>query len=582
MRLFISFFLLISGSFVVTAQMTTEQRTNDFQQLAALIAKRYSFVEWKQAALNYDALDLQPWLARVRSAKDDLEFYQICSEYIAKLQDGHSGFSTPSTFIANLGFGVDFVEGKVIVDSITRATLPADKFPFQIGDELISIDNKPVQQQLAEIQPLYGSGLPRAAARFAVQFLTIRNQGYLPRAAEIGETAEVVIRRREGGTTETYQIPWNKSGLALVNAGPVPNPKTRRAAAITDIDAPVEGPDGAPSPFYMATVRQKANFRSNWISLANQPGMPDQNFLAGVGAVPPYFELPSGFVNRKGLGRFDTYFSGTFESAGVKFGFLRIPQFSGIGSDIDTEIEFMERNTDGLIIDMMRNPGGSGCLMESLARRLAPDGMLSLAISTRVTWDQILSLESNLRFAELFGANAAEIEEIKRMLTEYRAAFVKPRGFTFLEPVCSNSRALPAYTDRSGKQITYSKPVVLLIDDLSSSAAEGFAAIVQDNRRAMLYGYRTGGLGGAVLSTSVGFYMEARARYTYSILIRNALPAVPGYPDEPYIENIGVHPDKVSDTATVEFIATKGKAWMEKMVADAAEYVNSKKTTSLP
>jgi C-terminal processing protease CtpA/Prc len=122
----------------------------------------------------------------------------------------------------------------------------------------------------------------------------------------------------------------------------------------------------------------------------------------------------------------------------------------------------------------------------------------------------------------------------------------------------------------------------LLIDDLSSSAAEGFAAIVQDNRRAMLYGYRTGGLGGAVLSTSVGFYMEARARYTYSILIRNALPAVPGYPDEPYIENIGVHPDKVSDTATVEFIATKGKAWMEKMVADAAEYVNSKKTTSLP
>ena len=505
--------------------MTAEQRSVDFQQLAALIAKRYSFVEWKQAALNYDALDLQPWLARIRAAKDDLEFYEICTEYIAKLQDGHSGFSTPSTFIANLNFGVDLIENKIIVDSISRTALPATTFPFQIGDEVISINGKPVLDQLAEIQPLYGSGFPRAAARFASQFLTIRNQGFFPRAAEIGDSAEVVIRRRESGAVETYKIPWTKSGLALVNAGPVPNPKTQRPSATAEIDAPIEGPDGQPSPSYMATVRKKANFRSNWFTLADNP---ERTLSAGVGVVTPAFDLPAGFVTRKGQGRFDSYYSGTFESGSLKLGFVRWPQFAGIPTDFDTEIDFLEKNTDGLIIDMTRNPGGSGCTMESLARRLAPDGMLSLAISTRVTWEQILSLETDLYYAELFGATAAEIEEIRQMITEYRSAFAKPRGFTFLEPICSSSRALPPYTDRAGKQITYSKPIVLLIDDLSSSAAEGFAAILQDNKRAMLYGYRTGGLGGAVLSTSVGFYMEARSRYTYSILVRNTIPNVPG------------------------------------------------------
>ena len=583
MKFFLHAALFFGASFILSAQMSTEQRLVDFQQLAALIAKRYSFVEWKQNAFQYDALDLQPWMTRIRAAKDDLEFYEICTEYIAKLQDGHSGFSTPSTFIANLNFGVDLVENKVIVDSIARTALPIEKFPFQIGDEVVSIDGKPVLERLAAIQPFYGSGSPRAAARFAVQFLTIRNQSFLPRAAEVGESAEVVIRRREGGAIETYQIPWVKSGLALVNAGPVPTPKTQRpSSTAVGIDAPVEGPDGLPSPDYMATVRQKANFRSNWIALTNETGAQEQKFLAGVGAIAPVFDLPAGFVNRRGLGRFDNYSSGTFESGGVKFGFIRIPQFAGVSADFDAEIEFMERNTDGLIVDIMRNPGGSGCTMESLARRLAPDGLLGLAVSTRVTWEQILSLESSLRFAELFGASASEIEEIKRMLGEFRSAFSKPRGFTFLEPICSNSRALPAYTDRTGKQIAYSKPVVLLIDDLSSSAAEGFAAMMQDNKRALLYGYRTGGLGGAVLSTNVGFYMEARTRYTYSILVRSTISTVPGYPAEPYIENIGVHPDKVSDTATVEFIATRGKDWVEKMVSEAVEYVNAKKTTTLP
>jgi len=553
-------------------QMTVDQRVNDFQQLGALIAKRYSFVEWKMNALQYDVLDLRPWLERVRAAKDDLEFYEICSEYVASLQDGHSAFLMPSVFDATLGFGVDLVDGdKVIVDSITRTRLPLDKYPFEPGDELISMDGKPALEILAGLKPLFGSGNARSASRFAAQFLTIRYQGYIPRAAQqIGENAEVVIRRRASGAEEAYTIPWLKSGDPFQTVGPVPDPKVRRPQAAVIANEPVIGPDGLPSPPYMTILRKKADLRSKFSRLSGQ-------YLTGIGAVAPSFDLPTTAQIRRATGSF---YSALLEVDGVKIGFLRVPQFSTLGTDFDNEIDFMQTNTDGVIVDVMRNPGGSGCTMEGLARRFAPDGLIGMAVSTRVTREMILSLEDTILLYESFGLPASTIDPLKKTLAEYREAYAKPRGFTFLEPICSSDRFLPPYKNSAGRQFTYSKPVVVLIDDLSSSAAEGFAAMMQDNKRALLYGYRTGGLGGGVDSTTVGFHMEAQVYYTLSILVRQNVVNVPGYPVEPYIENIGVHPDVVSDPLSVDFIATRGKDWVAKMLADAVEYVKAKKAAA--
>src|SRR5262245_10069058 len=91
---------------VLTAQLTPEQRARDLQNLAALYAKRYAPYIWKQQAFGFDLFDVKPWLERVRTAKDDLEFFEIEAEYVASLQDTHSGFSVPSNFVANLGIAV--------------------------------------------------------------------------------------------------------------------------------------------------------------------------------------------------------------------------------------------------------------------------------------------------------------------------------------------------------------------------------------------------------------------------------------------------------------------------------------------
>ena len=154
-----------------------------------MFAKRYAFTEWKQAALNWDSLNLEPWLTRVSQSKSDLEFFEICAEYVAKNQDGHTAFILPSSFDAQLPFDVDLYEGKFVVDQIDRTQLRAGDYPFGVGDELVSIDGVSAAEQAAKFAVFVGDGNPRSVQRIAASLLTYRPQWLLPRAHEEGDTA---------------------------------------------------------------------------------------------------------------------------------------------------------------------------------------------------------------------------------------------------------------------------------------------------------------------------------------------------------------------------------------------------------
>jgi hypothetical protein len=142
--------LLLTISIIATlvaspawAQLTVEQKLHDFENMAALYARRYAPYEWKRQLFGFDLLDIGPWLDRVARSADDLEFFEIALEYVASLDDTHSSFSMPSTFLATLGFTVDIFDDRVLIESINRARLPVQQYPFQIGDELISVDGRP-------------------------------------------------------------------------------------------------------------------------------------------------------------------------------------------------------------------------------------------------------------------------------------------------------------------------------------------------------------------------------------------------------------------------------------------------------
>ena len=116
---------------VAFAQMTSEQRVFEFQNLAAMLAKRYAPAEWKRQVSGFDVHNVQPWIERVRGATDDLSFHEIAAEFVANLDDGHTSYRAPGAFSASLGFAVDVYDGAVLIEQIDRTILPEASYPFR-------------------------------------------------------------------------------------------------------------------------------------------------------------------------------------------------------------------------------------------------------------------------------------------------------------------------------------------------------------------------------------------------------------------------------------------------------------------
>src|SRR5258708_10277272 len=197
---FLSCLLLFAASAMsCLAQLGADQKLIDFQVLAGLFAKNYGAYEWKRDAVKFDLYNVAPWITRINNSKSDLEFYEICAEYVTGLKAVHVEFFVPSDFQATLGFVVDIYDGKYLIDTIDRTVLDAKAFPFQIGDELISVDGKSAQDLVDYISQFQSFGEVRPTSRYSAVLITNRIQSVIPRAAEIGDKASVVVRLQSGG-----------------------------------------------------------------------------------------------------------------------------------------------------------------------------------------------------------------------------------------------------------------------------------------------------------------------------------------------------------------------------------------------
>ena len=101
--------LLVLGCAAIEcrAQLTTEQKLYDFRQMTAYYQYAYAPQAWKKQVFGFDLRDTAPWLDRVQRSIDDLEFYEICYEYVASLNDSHSKYQMRANWAADLGFTVD-------------------------------------------------------------------------------------------------------------------------------------------------------------------------------------------------------------------------------------------------------------------------------------------------------------------------------------------------------------------------------------------------------------------------------------------------------------------------------------------
>jgi len=568
----------------LAAQLTVDQRLHDFQNLAALYAKRYAPYEWKKELTGFDLFHLAPWTDRIRRAKGDLEFYEICAEYVASLDDLHSSFRLPSAFAADLGLFVDIYDGKVLIEQINRTLLPASRFPFQVGDELVSVDGKSAEEWIAEFSKLRKRGNPLTTRRAAADLITYRPQYVLPSAAELGDEATVVIRRASGDA-ETYTIPWTKSGVPLRLVGPVPAPRPAWAGQAGAAPAVSSG-----LPDYLKPLAEMRNWKVHdddhlfqGLTCSEETGesLP-RRYLLGYGSRTPVFSrgFPANFAQRLGRAAADFHYSGTYEAEGFKIGYLRFPNFAPVSQaatiqELEREIEFLQQNTDGLVVDVMRNPGG-GCYMLDAASRLIPYEFYFFGEEIRVTMDRISSIQSALEAAQRARAEQWIIDVYRSYLEQLQQAYRENRGRTGAIPACNQfGSTMPAGFYYLPARTVYTKPMIVLIDEFSTSAGDIFPAMLQDSRRGPLVGTRTNGAGGSTSLFPTGFFSEALSSNTNTLVLRREPVATPEYPTTRYIENVGVRPDIPLEYMTSENLLQNGRLFVEAFTAILVNHVRS-------
>ena len=513
---------LLLPSLVATlcyAQLTIDQKVSDFQALAALYAKRYGPYEWKRDALGVDLFNIAPWLAQVQATKNDLDFYEVMQQYVASLNDAHDVYQLPSTFQASLNFTVDIYDGKLLVDSINRSRLPAAEFGFVNGYELVSIDGQDSQKQLDGLLRYEIAANPRSTRRLAAQLLTIRPQVLMPHAADVPEISVVLFRRPDGGM-ESYRIPWAKSGLLLTNVGRYTTPGLSgmtassahpRSAGRGPVRRGPPVPDEPPA--YLQVLNRLQNCR-----------LPDKA-VNGFGAQVPVFaaSLPSNFVLRQGRSSQDPFFSGVFSRGGYIIGFIRIPSYAPLNTTaaltaFQTEIAFFQANTAGLVIDEMRNPGGSVSYLNAIVSYLMPSKWRSIPFEVRATSEWVADISSSLVSATAQGAPQSIIDQLQMIKDEIVAANSAMRGRTKPIPLDDVTIDRDPAKDSKGNVIAYTKPLIVLVDEMSASGGDAFAATIQDNLRGPLLGWRTMGAGGNVEGWEAGSYSLGFATVTESLM----------------------------------------------------------------
>jgi C-terminal processing protease CtpA/Prc len=299
--------------------------------------------------------------------------------------------------------------------------------------------------------------------------------------------------------------------------------------------------------------------------------------VLGFGSQAPIFAggLPSTFTQRLGTKPGDFFYSGTFKYDNLTIGYIRIPNYAPPSTSVASqlfqgEIDFMNANTDGLIVDEMRNSGGNLCFGEDIATRLIPHPFQATGFALRAYWTRVLSFYNAYVSARDNGAPPEIVAQYLLAYNAMAAANAALRGLTDPIPLCTSTLT------RAPAAAAYTKPLMLLIDEFTVSTADSVANMIQSSGRGKLYGMRTNGAGGNNTTFNAGAFSEGTAGMTLALQTRPYPFTIPGYPTSIYIENVGVRPEVVSDYMTRDNLLQAGAPFVNNFLAAMAAHVRER------
>jgi len=502
-----AFAALCLGLSLSAKTLTPQEKASEFQGLANTIRSQYGPYTYKQGHLKLDLDKLVADYSREAATGTNLAFYYLINRFVAEFQDSHFGSRLNTTHESTLGIVPELVDGKLYVDSINHRLVPFTA-GIRIGDEIVSLDGTPAQDVITDLARFVPAGYSGTARRLAAYLVTHRPSTLVP--APTGGTAKLVLRRPATPEPKVFdvELSWHEQGEPLL-----------------DDDRRETEPEWAAGG---------ASFRPDYLSLSIEDVYRDiprteRSFRCSGGtriAIPEGARilLPRPFV---------AYVHPTPKG---NIGYLRIPHYSWTnpvtGAD-ESDLRFqqyewvidqLEKDTVGLVIDQDHNCGGSVFFLERMVSLFAHKPFHGLNFQFLATRNEYLTFKAwsgGEAATTLAGAGLTEVLETIRTAWMLGKPLSEKTSFRGSQLIAPNS-------------VRYTKPIVMLIDELSGSGGDAFPGMLQGLGRAKLLGTRTMGAGGHVVAIPPLGYSANQLRITKSLFY---------HPNGTAIENNGVTPD---------------------------------------
>lgn len=502
-----------------------QHQISDAQTIVGLLERGYAPREWKEDLFGFSFEERsQAFLDQAGEEMGDADFYQAIAEYLAGFHDFHVSFAFPSTLETWLPFDVMEAEGRFLVSYVNGDDMPAGT-TITVGDELVSIDGEAPEAIRERLLQITGEGNPKAEERYATEALTYRVQS---RGTEIPSSmSRVVIRSRADGAEKTIDLEWITKGWPFAEMKGTTISSSIRWQPMDLLDE----------------AREKAVDRG---SLGER---------LSLNSPESFFPFPTSYQARKE----GPYPTGVMDVNGHKIGFVRIHTYSRKRIDfgqaiaeLEEEIAFFEQNTEALIIDQTNNGGGSWCHTLDVASFFFDAPQKETHDQWRVNRDNVVRMEEIALNRDKSEADRNIAAQIAR---EVRAAMERGDVLTRPIPECNLDGFFDPHTTNESVRVVYTKPILMLVNELSVSCGDYLPAFFQDRGRAIIFGATTSGGGGSVtgINQRIG-YSEFTMGYTISMGVRE-----PTDPDGGglirYIENAGVTPDIAYDITAEDIVS---------------------------
>lgn len=528
----------------------------DLSHYASLYKTMYAPYTWKQ---QYRGLDMDKVLAErvkeIQESKDltKQQLWKIIKKFFLATQDYHVSVRFDSSESATLPLTIRSAQGRYFIVYVDREKLPQSTFPYDVGTEVLAINNVPVEDVVQSIYKETKKGVKETDLALAEIFLTRRRASMamtVPQGAAI-----FTLQKSDNDRPVRHQLTWEYTPDHLEDDLVTSD---YQSFSIHSLATHLKRPH---HKFLISPDMQEHLDHNNSQPNINPHGIgTNESFVPRLGKI--IWQAPSrkmvevsyaGLTSKVEEPNFDAYI---YENAeGKRIGVLRIPSYyapfmailSGLASQKFKEtIKLFEFMTDAMVIDQVNNPGGSLLYIYSLVSYLSPDSMYIPRQREAISQDSVIESLFYKEFLPTIKNNEEATKAMGSHIHGYPVdyqliqSFLYHNNYTLSEWKKGHHLTTSHYfigIDRVNpdKEANYTKPILILVNELDFSGGDYFPTIMQDNKRATIMGTRTSGAGGYVLAHT--------ENNIYGLKLFSMTGSIGRRIDNNPIEDLGVTPD---------------------------------------